>query len=81
MKIPNFLFPKTIQNEGNYVISLGKLTKWMGERAADMGVDIITGTPASNVLYNDKGHVKGILTQDFGISKKGEQKDAFMRGL
>ena len=46
-----------------------------------MGVDILAGTPASNVLYSDKGHVKGVLTQDFGISKKSEPKDNFMRGL
>ena len=46
-----------------------------------MGVDIITGTPGANVLYSDEGYVKGVITQDFGISKKGEPKDTFMRGL
>ncbi len=29
IKIPHFLFPKTIDNQGNYIISLSKLTKWM----------------------------------------------------
>ena len=53
----------------------------MGERAADLGVDLITGTPASEVLYSDEGNVRGVITQDFGISKKGEPKDTFMRGL
>lgn len=53
----------------------------MGERAGEMGVDIITGTPGSDILYNDQGHVRGVITQDFGISKKGEPKDTFMRGL
>ena len=47
IKVPNFFFPKTIDNHGNYIISLGNLTRWMGEKASDMGVDIITGTPAS----------------------------------
>lgn len=46
-----------------------------------MGVDIITGTPGANVLYSDEGYVKGVITQDFGISKKGEPLDTFMRGL
>lgn len=53
----------------------------MGGRAAEMGVDILTGTPASDILYSDRGHVKGVITRDFGISKKGEAKDTFMRGL
>lgn len=46
-----------------------------------MGIDIITGTPASNILYNGQGHVRGVITQDFGITKKGEPKETFMRGL
>lgn len=51
VKIPNFVFPKTIDNIGNYVTSLSKLTRWMGEKAAEMGVDIITGTPGSDIIY------------------------------
>lgn len=81
INVPTFLFPKTIDNHGNYVISLSKLTRWMGEKATELGVDIITGTPASEVLYSDEGAVKGVATQDFGISKSGEAKDTFMRGM
>lgn len=72
--MPNFFFPKTLDNHGNFVISLSKLTRWMGERASEMGVDIFTGTPGSEVLYNEDGSVKGVATKDFGISKKGEAK-------
>lgn len=43
----------------------------MGDKATEMGVDIITGTPGSEVLYDSNGHVIGVATQDFGISKKG----------
>ena len=53
----------------------------MGEKAGEMGVDIFTGTPASEILYGDDGSVKGVATQDFGISKAGEAKDTFMRGI
>jgi electron-transferring-flavoprotein dehydrogenase len=82
IKVPNMFFPKTIHNEGNYIISLSKLTRWMGEKAAEMGVDVIPGTPASEVLYSDKGRVVGVATRDFGISKKGEVKEeTFMRGM
>ena len=47
IKVPNFLFPKTIDNHGNYVISLSKLTRWMGDHATELGVDIFPGTPGS----------------------------------
>jgi len=47
IKIPNFVMPKSLDNHGNYVISLSKLTKWMGDKASEMGVDIFTGTPGS----------------------------------
>jgi electron-transferring-flavoprotein dehydrogenase len=80
-KIPHFLFPKTINNEGNYIISLSKLSKWMGEKAQEFGVDIFSGTPGSELLFNDDGSVKGVATGDFGISKKGEIKDTFQRGI
>jgi len=39
--------PKSLDNHGNYVISLSKLTRWMGDKASEMGVDIFTGTPGS----------------------------------
>lgn len=51
-----------LNNHGNYVISLGKLTAWLGEQAEELGVEIFPGTPASEVLYNDNGQVVGIAT-------------------
>lgn len=46
-----------------------------------MGVDVFTGTPANEILYNEDGSVKGVATQDFGIGKNGQPKDSFMRGI
>jgi electron-transferring-flavoprotein dehydrogenase len=71
IKIPHFLFPKTIDNTGNYIISLSQLTKWMGEQAQEYGIDIFSGTSGSELLYDEDGSVKGVATGDFGISKKG----------
>lgn len=65
------MFPKTIHNKGNFIISLSKLTKWMGEQATELGVDVFPGTPGANVLYGSDGSVDGVVTGDFGISKKG----------
>lgn len=81
VKVPNFLFPKSIDNHGNYVISLSKLARWMGDHATELGVDIFPGTSGSEVLYDEKGCVRGVATGDFGISKKGEIKENFQRGI
>jgi electron-transferring-flavoprotein dehydrogenase len=53
----------------------------MAERATEMGVDIFTGTPAAEILYTPNGEVRGVATGDFGISKKGNVKENFQRGI
>ena len=47
VKVPNMFLPSTINNHGNYIISLSKLTRWMGDHATELGVDIFPGTPGS----------------------------------
>ena len=53
IKVPNILLPSTINNHGNYIISLSKLTRWMGDQATELGVDIFPGTPGAAVLYDE----------------------------
>lgn len=79
--MPHFLFPKTIKNHGNYIISLSKLTKWMGDQAAELGVDVFPGTPGAEVFYGEDGSVDGVITGDFGISKKKEKKENYQPGI
>lgn len=81
IQIPHIFHPKTIDNHQNYLISLGKLCGWLAERATELGVDIFTGTPGSQVLYNEKGAVKGVITGDFGIGKNGKKKDNYQGGI
>ncbi len=52
-----------LHNEGNFIISLSKFTRWMGKQAEELGVDIFPGTPASEVLYGPGGEVVGIATR------------------
>jgi len=40
VKIPNILAPKTMHNNGNYIASLGNLTRWLAEQAESLGVEI-----------------------------------------
>jgi electron-transferring-flavoprotein dehydrogenase len=79
--VPHFLLPPQLHNEGNYIISLSQLCRWLGTKAEEMGVEIYAGFAASQVLYDDHGAVKGIATRDVGIGKDGEPKATFERGM
>ena len=50
IEIPKIFHPKSINNNGNYIISLGELCKWLAERAQEIGVDIFTGFAGDEVL-------------------------------
>ena len=80
-KIPNFAVPKTMHNEGNYIISLGNLCRWLAEQAEELGAEIFPGFTASETLFSETGEVLGIITGDMGISKEGEEKDSYMPGM
>ncbi|KAF2425280.1 electron transfer flavo protein-ubiquinone oxidoreductase [Tothia fuscella] len=73
--------PPQMNNHGNYILSLNQLVKWLGERAEEVGVEIYPGFAASEVLYNNEGSVKGVATNDLGVSREGKAKDNFERGM
>lgn len=73
--------PPQMNNHGNYIISLNQFAKWLGERAEEVGVEVYPGFAASEVLYNHDGSVKGVATNDLGISRSGKPKDSFERGM
>jgi len=80
-KTPNFFVPDCFHNDGNYVISLGLLTKWLGEQAEALGVEIFPGFTAAEVLYNEDGSVKGVATGNLGLGKDGEPTENFQIGM
>ncbi|MDC0651654.1 electron transfer flavoprotein-ubiquinone oxidoreductase [Alphaproteobacteria bacterium] len=71
--IPSIFLPEDIKNEGNYIISLGALCKWLGNYASNLGIDIFPGFTAQKVLYGDNNQVKGIITGEKGLNKSGEK--------
>ncbi|MBL0319929.1 MAG: electron transfer flavoprotein-ubiquinone oxidoreductase [Alphaproteobacteria bacterium] len=73
--------PPQMHNEGNYIISLGRLCQWLGEQATALGVEIYPGFPAADIHYDDQGRVNGIITGDMGIGKNGEQTELFQPGV
>ncbi|CAA0089273.1 Electron transfer flavoprotein-ubiquinone oxidoreductase [Zhongshania aliphaticivorans] len=81
IKVPGFAVPKTMHNEGNYIISLGNLCRWMAEQAEGMGAEIYPGFAAADILFNEDGSVKGVVTGDMGIAEDGSHKDSYMLGM
>lgn len=79
--IPHFFGPKTLNNQGNYIISLGQLCRWLAEQAEALGVEIFPGFAATEVLFNADGSVKGIATGDMGINRAGEHKPSYTPGM
>ena len=62
-RVPNMVLPPFADNHGNYIVSLGAVTKWMAEQAEALGVEIFPGFTGAEVLYDDKGSVKGVATK------------------
>ena len=77
--IPAFVMPP-MNNHGNYVLSLGKLCRWLGEHADNLGVEIFPGFPASTIVYEDD-KVVGIQTGDMGVAMDGSEKSGFEPGI
>ena len=81
IKVPNFMIPKPMHNEGNYIVSLGNVTRWLAEQAEALGVEIFPGFAAAEILYHDDGSVAGVATGDMGIGADGKPKDSHEPGM
>src|SRR3989475_9544266 len=79
-RTPDFLLPACFKNHGNYVISLGNLTRWLGREAESLGVEIFPGFAAAEMLYEGE-RVKGVATGELGISRGGEKTGAYQPGM
>lgn len=80
IRIPGLLVPLPMHNKGNYIISLGRLCQWLGEKAEASGSNLFPGFAAAEVLYDDEGRVIGVATSDLGVGKDGERKPRYEPG-
>jgi electron-transferring-flavoprotein dehydrogenase len=78
IKLPT---PPQMNNDGNYIISLGELAKWLAAQAEALGVEVYPGFAASQILYHDDGSVKGVATGDMGVAEDGSQKASYEPGM
>ncbi len=78
---PGILVPPSMHNQGNYVISLGNMCRWLAGQAEACGVDIFPGFAANEVLFKENGSVAGIATGDMGIDVAGNEKETYTPGM
>lgn len=80
-KTPDWLLPECFHNKGNYIVSLGMVTRWLGEQAEALGVEIFPGFAAAEVLYDANGAVRGVATGDMGVGRDGQPTDHYQQGM
>ncbi|PWN89647.1 putative flavo protein-ubiquinone oxidoreductase, partial [Acaromyces ingoldii] len=78
--------PPQMSNKGNYIVSLSRFTAWLGEQAEEAGVEIYPGFAGANVVWHEDGQgnkvgIKGVVTNEIGLSKQGTPKDTFEPGM
>ncbi|MFB6348741.1 electron transfer flavoprotein-ubiquinone oxidoreductase [Moraxella marmotae] len=78
--LPNSVVPSSMHNEGNYIVSLGNVVRWLAEQAESLEVMMFPGFAASDILYHEDGSVRGVVTGDMGVNAKGEPKASFEPG-
>jgi electron-transferring-flavoprotein dehydrogenase len=81
VRLPNFAMPPLMSNHGNYIISLGNLCRWLATQAEALGVEVYPGFPAADIVYGDKGEVRGVVTGDLGVARDGHHKDSYTPGM
>src|SRR5215813_9191292 len=81
LRIPNMLMPPLMNNHGSFIVSLGNVCRWLAAKAESLGVEIYPGFAAAEVLFGAGGEVVGVATGDVGISRSGQPKDQFTRGM
>jgi electron-transferring-flavoprotein dehydrogenase len=79
-RVPDMLVPAETHNQGNFVISLADLCRWLGQQAEALGVEILAGFSAAELLFDAAGSVCGALTGDQGIGKDGRPGSNYTPG-
>jgi electron-transferring-flavoprotein dehydrogenase len=80
-RTPDWMLPRCFHNRGNYIVSLGKVVRWLGAQAEALGVEIFAGFAAAEILYGGDGRVEGVATGNQGVGKDGKPTSAFQPGV
>ncbi len=80
-RVPGWLLPPLMGNHGNYIASLGNVCRWLAREAEALGVEIYAGFAAAEVLYDERGAVRGVATGDVGVARDGTHKPDYQQGM
>jgi electron-transferring-flavoprotein dehydrogenase len=78
-RLPEALVPSALRNRGNFVVSLGDVCRWLAAEAEALGVNVLPGFAAADVLY-DGDRVAGVVTGDMGVARDGSHKGNYQAG-
>ena len=81
IRIPNRLMPPLMSNHGNYIVSMGNVCRWMAEQAEELGVEIFPGMACSELVYDDKGTLTGVVAGEFGKAADGTPGPGYEPGM
>jgi electron-transferring-flavoprotein dehydrogenase len=71
--------PPSMHNHGNWIGSMSRMSRWLADRAEELGVTIVPETAATKLLVT-AGRVVGVRTGDKGRGKEGEELSNFEPG-
>ena len=80
LPLPNRLVPACFHNEGNYIVSLGEVCRWLGQQAEALGVEIYPGFAGAE-LVEEEGVIRGVVTGDMGVKRDGTPGPNFQPGM
>jgi electron-transferring-flavoprotein dehydrogenase len=80
-RLPHALIPRPMRNPGNYIVSLGRLCRWLARQAEALGTEIFPGFAAVDVLCDAAGRVAGVVTGDMGVARDGSKKPNYQPGV
>src|SRR5439155_6908912 len=80
-RMPHWMLPPLMDNRGNYIVSLGNVCRWLGTQAEALGVEIYPGFAAAEILFDDKGAVRGVATGDMGVARDGSHNPDYQPGM
>ncbi|MDG2473691.1 MAG: electron transfer flavoprotein-ubiquinone oxidoreductase [Paracoccaceae bacterium] len=81
IRIPNFPMPSFMKNHGNYIVSMANVCRWLEKQAESLGVEIFPGMAVSDLVYDKKNSLKGVIAGEFGVKKDGSQGPNYEPGM
>ena len=81
LAMPHRMLPPFMNNKGTYTLSLGNFCRWLAGQAEELGVEIFPGFPASEILFDDEGAVRGVATGDLGVARDGSHRPDYQPGM